>query len=403
LTGAEARIAYFRQGHLRVVVRDAAGQPIENAQVVVEQTRHRFLFGSNLFGLSFDAGAPAQDAYRAQFTELLNYATLPFYWGGFEYNEGAPDYAGLDRSTAWARDQGLTVKGHPLVWHEVFPTWGPSDPDSTIPLLKARVEEITEHYAGSIAFWDVVNEANNAHDFDNGVGRWAARDGASTYVSTALGWAGAVGHGAQLLYNDFDTSPANERLLDDLAASGSLPDIIGIQSHMHAGAWNAEGAWSVAGRFARFGLPLHFTEVTVLSGQTLEWEDPRPDPWPSTAPGEADQASTVADLYTTWFSHPAVEAITWWDFSDYDSWQNAPAGLVRADMTPKPAYDWLLDAIRTRWWTKATGTTDAAGTFLGRAFLGTHRVSVTLDGTTRTVELEIGESGNAITDLVVVF
>ena len=54
-----------------------------------------------------------------------------------------------------------------------------------------------------------------------------------------------------------------------------------------------------------------------------------------TTPGRAssEQAEHVAEFYTVLFSHPAVEAITWWDFTDQDAWQQAPAGLVRSDMS----------------------------------------------------------------------
>ena len=109
------------------------------------------------------------------------------------------------------------------------------------------------------------------------------------------------------------------------------------------GQWPLEKAWTVCETYGRFGKPLHFTELTVLSGRLKDpndndWHKARTD-WPSTPEGEAAQAEYGAKLYTVLFSHPAVEAITWWDFSDYRSWQGAPSGLVREDMTPKPLYD----------------------------------------------------------------
>ena len=73
------------------------------------------------------------------------------------------------------------------------------------------------------------------------------------------------------------------------------------------------------------------------------------------------------------FSHPAVEAITWWDFADLGSWQGAPAGLVRKDMTPKPAYEALTRLIKGKWWTgEAKLTTDAAGKVRFRGYLGAY-------------------------------
>ena len=47
-------------------------------------------------------------------------------------------------------------------------------------------------------------------------------------------------------------------------------------------------------------------------------------------------------FYTALFAHPAVQAITWWDFSDLGAWLGAPAGWLRRDMSPKPVYDRLM-------------------------------------------------------------
>jgi len=81
-----------------------------------------------------------------------------------------------------------------------------------------------------------------------------------------------------------------------------------------------------------------------------------------------------------YFSHPAVEAITWWDFTDQNAWQRAPAGLIREDMTPKPAYDELKRLIKGQWWTQAETTTNAGGAARFRGFLGEYEVSAQIDG-----------------------
>ena len=75
------------------------------------------------------------------------------------------------------------------------------------------------------------------------------------------------------------------------------------------------------------------------------------------------------------YSHPSVEAITWWDFSDARAWQGAPAGLVRKDMSPKPAYIALKKLIKGDWWTPPTKLkTDAKGRTTFRGHLGTYRL-----------------------------
>lgn len=374
----QARIRKYRMADLTVIVRDGKGRPIPNARVTVRQTRHAFLFGSNIFGLKLDDTSPAQKAYRERFAALFNYATLPFYWGSFEGTQGKPDYARLDAMVRWclAHGHGIIPKGHPLVWHEVYPAWAPKDPDAAIPLLHARTTDLVTHYKDTIHYWDVVNEANSP-DGKTGEGAWIKRDGPAKVVEMALGWARAAGKGAPMtfLYNDYRLDDTNVALLTQMKRDGRLPDAIGMQSHMHGGTWALTDVWAKCETFARFGRPLHFTETTVLSGPKPEAVTP--SNWASTPEGEKAQVDYVAQFYTLLFSHPSLRAITWWDLSDSGAWQDAPAGLLRKDMSPKPAYDRLMTLIHKTWWTNAQGGTGASGRYTVRAFYGDYTITAT--------------------------
>jgi hypothetical protein len=143
--------------------------------------------------------------------------------------------------------------------------------------------------------------------------------------------------------------------------------------------------WETCEQFAHFGVPLHFSELTVVSGQTRRWNEAEKTPWPSTTEGEAAQARTVERLYTLLFSHPAVEAITWWDFSDWQAWRHAPGGLIRNDMSPKPAYELLKKLVHGDWWTSTDASTDAAGRASLRGFLGEYRATVTAGNRSKTI------------------
>lgn len=400
LAGAADRIARYREGALVVRVVDRGGQPVLGASVRVEQTRHAFLFGSNIFRLDPRDATPAQLAYRERFAALFNYATLPFYWGAFERTEGRPDYARLEALARWCAAHDIKTKGHPLVWQEVYPRWAPKNADSAIPLLRNRVNDLIARYDGLVQIWDVVNEANAATGFDNGVGRWARRDGPASEVRTALSWARAAGarRDETFVYNDYETGQKNVALLSELRATNSLPDVVGIQSHMHEGMWPLARVWETCETFARFGRPLHFTEVTVVSAETragINYHGASALDWPTTAEGEARQADYVADFYTLLFSHPSVRAITWWDLSDAGAWLGAPAGLLRRDMTPKPAYERLLRLVKHDWWTDVAGRTGRDGDYRTRAFLGTYRITVSAARRERVVRAEVSRNGDA--------
>jgi hypothetical protein len=168
---------------------------------------------------------------------------------------------------------------------------------------------------------------------------------------------------------------------------------------MHQGVWPLPRVWETCETFARFGRPLHFTEVTILSGETrtgINYQGPPATDWKTTPEGEAQQADYVADFYTLLFSHPSVRAITWWDLSDVQgAWLGAPAGLLRGDMTPKPAYERLLRLIKHDWWTNTSGQTDRAGDYRTRAFLGSYQITVTAAGRARTVSAEVTRNEEA--------
>ncbi len=390
LAGAADRIELHRKGNARIRVVDGAGKPVPGARVEMAQTRHAFLFGCNIFPV-LDHEDAGKSAYGERFAALLNYATLPFYWGSYEAEPGKTREAHLRRMAAWCAERGIAVKGHPLVWHEVWPKWGPLDAGEAKRLSEARVRSIVAGFAGLVDRWDVVNEATVSERFANGVGAWAKRDGAVALVREAVRWAREANPRACLLYNDYNIAPEFEALVEALPAR--TVDAIGIQSHMHQNTWTLERAWEVCETYARFGRPLHFTELTVLSGEA-GWL--KPAPWPTTAEGEAAQAAYVADLYTLLFSHPSVEAVTWWDFND-GAWQGAPAGLVRADLSPKPAYDRLLELVRGRWWTaQVAGVTDAEGRCTLRGFAGGYRVTAAAGGTRAGVDAVLPRGGAAL-------
>ena len=382
LAQTKARIERHRQGDGTVIVRDARGKAVRGAKVKVEQLRHDFLFGCNFFMFGRCGKPELEEPYRRRFEALLNYATLAFYWAGYERVRGKPNYEYTDRVAAWTREHGITCKGHPLVWDHPAgsPRWLPDDPKEIERLSLARVHEIVSRYQGRIDIWDVVNEATHLTDMPNKtkMARWAAGLGAVPYVEMHLKAARAANPQATLLVNDYRLEPAYYKILDSLREDGKLLfDTVGIQSHMHGGVWPLHKVWDTCDTYSKLGLPLHFTETTILSG-------PRKGPgenWGATTPeGEARQAEWTAKFYTALFAHPAVTAITWWDFSDLGAWQRAPAGWLRHDMSPKPVYDRLTSLIKGDWWTKAESPTDAHGQVALRAFYGTHRITAQLPG-----------------------
>jgi len=377
-----ARIRRHRTAEATLTVTDASGRPLAGAAVIVGQVRHKFLFGCNAYMLGRCRTPAEEKAYRRRFAELLNYATLPFYWGSYERAEGKPARPRLAEMARWCAGQGIRTKGHPLCWHQVVPGWLPAKaPEEVEAAQLARITRDVKAFAGRIDTWDVVNEAVVMPDYGGGKNPVAAlckRLGRAELIRRTFARARRASPRATLLLNDFVTSEKYARLLRECLDAGVEIDVVGIQSHMHRRYWGARRAWDACRRFAKLGRPLHFTELTILSGKLKTDDDwhSRRGGWTTTPDGEKRQARQAEELYRVLFSHPTVEAITWWDFSDQGAWQGAPAGLLRRDMSPKPAYEALKRLIRKEWWTGPLKlTADAAGKVRFRGYLGAYRLT----------------------------
>jgi GH35 family endo-1,4-beta-xylanase len=387
LAGADARIEKYRKADATVTVVDAAGQLVPGAKIEVAQTQHAFLFGSNIFVWGKVGDSKGEEGYRQRFAALLNYATLPFYWPMYEPKPGEPNHDYAKQVAAWCKEQGILTKGHPLAWNFADPRWLSDDPNEIHRLQMARIDDCVARFAGLIDRWDVVNEVTH-YDRDEFLKRAPKQSamwkkyGPIEFTRECFTHARGVNPKSTLLINDYRTDPPYEKVIEQLVDKDGkrLYDVIGIQSHMHGGPWPNTTIWRTCERFARFGVPLHFTEATILSGHR-SWEKPKDAvAWDSTPEGEAYQAREVVRFYTMLFSHPAVEAITWWDFSDLHAWKNAPAGFIRKDMSPKPVYDELVKLIKGKWWTNASLTAGADGKASLRGILGNYKVTVTVPG-----------------------
>ena len=379
----DARIQQYRTAAVTLTVIGTGGKPLSGAAVTIRQTRHKFLFGANAFLIQPDNTEPWQAAYQKALADLMNYATLGFYWGMYEREEGRTDAARLRAQAEWCRTHGLRVKGHPLCWMEVPPRWLAGRPAEEVHALQiARIRRDAGEFKDIVDAWDVVNEATWLNGPpDHPIRKMFELKGTMPMIKEAFDLTRAAAPGKTLLLNDYKIKDDYKKLIADCLAAGVGIDAIGIQSHMHDRVWSAENTWATCERFKDFGKPLHFTEVTILSGPNprggrgfMRGAAPTPTPTPNPE-GEAAQSRDVARFYRLLFSHPAVEAITWWDLSDRGAWKRAPAGLLRRDMTPKPAYLELQKLIKGAWWTKEVKlTADQNGTVNFRGFLGDYAI-----------------------------
>jgi hypothetical protein len=93
---------------------------------------------------------------------------------------------------------------------------------------------------------------------------------------------------------------------------------------------------------------------------------------------ERDSARLLGELYTLCFAAAAVRGIVWHGF--WDGEKGVEGGLLRADLSPRPAFRVLQKLIDVVWHTRASGVTAADGLFRFRGFCGDYRAGIEVGG-----------------------
>lgn len=394
-----------RQSAARLRLINPDGTPASGQRVKADQISHKFLFGCGAFD-SVEMMRTQDEEKKAflqermeKWLQLFNYGTLPFYWGRYEPEEGKTAYPETIAAAKWLRENGVQVKGHPLCWHTACAPWLMKYSNEEI--LRRQIERIHRDvgaFKGVINLWDVINEVVIMPVFDrydNAITRICKDLGRVGLVKKVFDAAKETDPDAILLINDFNTSKKYEELIEGLLEADVPVSAIGIQSHQHQGYWGAEKLNDVLERFSRFGLPIHFTENTLISGEIMpphivDLNDWQVDEWPSTPEYEERQAREITEMYTILYSHPLVEAITTWDFND-GCWLKAPSGFVHEDNREKPSFHALRKLIHEDWETHEDLTADEDGFISFTGFKGSYTLQtaagsaeISLDGELET-------------------
>jgi hypothetical protein len=371
----ESRFEHRRED-IRITVTNK-GQPVKDAVVKVDLKKHEFQFGCMANHLGEDA------TYDRKFLELFNFST-----------------PGGSASISYAKQQGIGTRAYIglLTWEYDLPR------DEYIQYIRNEIiKKNVNAGAGLIDEFVVMNEASqfNGVTYPHLNNLMNSMGGKAALLKECFAAAREANPDALMLINDVATDYSYYNLLGQLqdADGNSVFDAAGIQSHRWSNStWDNAKIQNICDHLSAYGKPVYFTEVTIWS--TLAGRDPfdTAHPLTTTPEGEEQQRQDVIRFYSELFASPVVESIVWWDFSDKWNWLNAPSGLLREDMSSKPAYDALKQLITEEWATHETLTTGNNGQATTRAFRGTYDFTVTLpDGTTRTITEKVGKGTGEIT------
>lgn len=392
----------YRKGNFKISVVDKDGKPV-NAAVRATLKNHAFRLGANIFMLDEFAEQEKNEIYKERFKALFNLATIPFYWSDLEPEDGKPRFAkdspriyrrpATDLCVEFCEENGIEPKCHCLNYVSFTPEWlkGVSAEEYK-KRLDRRMRELAERYADRIPSWEVTNESFNGYPQYEDIFKcddfieWSFERGDRYFPNNRLiinDW--AVWGDGYLPFR-WNRSPYYMQIERLLGHGCRHLDSIGMQFHSFfrvtseadcaAFRYNPLHLYEVMDTYAKFGKKLQITEMTIPAYSGSE-ED------------EAIQAELAENVYRVFFSHPAMEAIIYWNLPDgYAAF--APlgdmtagenkyhGGILRFDLSEKPIYKALYRLFKEEFHTDETFLSSEKNVF--RGFYGDYDVTVTVNG-----------------------
>lgn len=419
-------IERYRKGDARITVTDANGKAVPNAEISLEQSSHDFRFGANLFMLDGMETEEKNEKYKKFFADVFNMATLPFYWDTLEPQKGNPRYGknsesiyrrpAIDPCIEFCEANGIEPREHALAYDHFFPSWLHGESTETVKKeLERRYSEISERYADKIRTIEVTNEMewqrkDAVSDFYNEPDfvEWCFKLAEKYFPNNQLG----INEHGGLAWGD--CCRATDKYYSYIEANmlkGARIDAIGMQYHLFVFRENEyrdtrilldpKSMYDHMDMYAQFGKPLQITEVTVPS---YSWE---PE-------DEEIQAKIIEKIYQIWFSHPNVEQIIYWNLVDGYAYVNSSdpeeirksqgnmtlgenyfhGGLLRFDLSPKPAYHKIKELTQKVWHTSVRTATDVNGNASFRGFFGGYNVEIIANGQKYTKNIHISRNSD---------
>jgi endo-1,4-beta-xylanase len=269
----------------------------------------------------------------------------------------------MDIGLGFARDRGLKLRFHTLVWHEQTPAWffrerysaDPAAPFASREVMLARMENYIrqtltycrENYPGVVYCVDVVNEAIEPDHRDAGNPGGIRSKGNPWYQTVGpdyVEWAFVfarkyAAEGTKLFYNDYNCYNytkllAIQNLAADLQGKG-LIDGVGMQGHIGMEEPTVMDFQYAVTKLGGTGLEIQITELDInLAGSREE--------------DLAELASRYKRLMTTLRfikerSLANITNVTVWGLTDDSSWLNGVSGrkyplLFDKYLRPKAAF-----------------------------------------------------------------
>lgn len=235
-----------------------------------------------------------------------------------------------DRIARFARENGMKMRGHTLVWHNQTPPWVFEDDEGRragrellLARMKSHIDAVVNRYKDTIYCWDVVNEAVTDEgeeqlrpsDWLKGIGE--------DYIEQAFRFAHEADPEALLFYNDYNECNPGKRekiysLVHALLEKGTPVHGIGLQAHWSLSDPSLEHIREAIERYASLGLKLQITEMDV---SVFDFDDRRTDLTKPTAEMLRLQEERYERFFRLFLDYrEAITSVTLWGAADDSTW-----------------------------------------------------------------------------------
>lgn len=308
-------------------------------------------FGAALYLPDLDADPRLGAAIAAHCQRVTPVNELK--WTSSRPARGVFDFAASDRIADFARDKGLAMHGHTLLWYAENPDWVSAlSPAEAERVMADHIRTVMLRYQDVARSWDVVNEpipdvAHAPSARRDSVWRGLVGD---DYIARAFHLAHEIDPTALLVLNEYDLefsiehSPAKRaafsHLVHELVDGGVPIKAVGLQAHLR-------GGWPIAkDEFARFVADIRALGLKVLVTELDVMDHELPGP---AAERDAIIAAQVEDFLAAATASGPLESITTWGLTDRFTWVrwaypradgtgNRPLPLDE-DYNPKPMFE----------------------------------------------------------------
>lgn len=270
----------------------------------------------------------------------------------------------LGRVLGMAKEKGMKLRGHCLVWHSQTPEWffskdfepskGLVDKETMKKRMEVYLQKVLtycqDNFPGVVYAWDVVNEAMADGGGYRTESNWYQTYGDESYITDAFTFARKYAASeVKLFYNDYNEYVPAKRdliveLLKDLRGKG-LVDGMGMQSHWDMSFPSVDMLGQALEEYGKIdGMEIQFTEIdmhnTDNSKEGLQKQAERYKQFFETIL-RADRTGTAN-----------VTNVTFWGMDDEVTWLSGFKGetsyplLFDADHKEKPCFGSILETAK---------------------------------------------------------